>query len=101
MKVQRFHTVHFENLIGSKGGGSDDVQAQEILKMAEHLRIELSPEKLAHVQKELFGNSRTFRQGKTGGWQQTFTPEMKSAFKNVPGANQLLIDLGYEKDSNW
>jgi hypothetical protein len=43
--------------------------------------------------------SKTFRKGKTGGWQKHFSAEHKALFKNYAG--DLLIDLGYEKDLDW
>ncbi len=43
--------------------------------------------------------SRTFRSGKTGGWREYFTPELKSLFKETAG--DLLIQLGYEKSNDW
>lgn len=43
--------------------------------------------------------SPTFRSGKTGEWRKYFTEEHKKIFKNVAG--DLLIRLGYEKNSEW
>lgn len=43
--------------------------------------------------------SPTFRSGKTGGWKGAFTAEHKALFKEVSG--DLLVRLGYEKDSTW
>jgi hypothetical protein len=43
--------------------------------------------------------SPTFRSGKTGEWIKHFTPEHKKIFKDVAG--DLLIRLGYEKDTDW
>ncbi len=43
--------------------------------------------------------SPTFRSGKTGDWQKYFSPEHKTLFKAVSG--ELLIRLGYERDSDW
>jgi hypothetical protein len=43
--------------------------------------------------------SPTFRSGKTGEWRQHFTDEHKQLFKEAAG--DLLIRLGFEKDSNW
>ena len=43
--------------------------------------------------------SPTFRSGKTGEWRKHFTPEHKKIFKDVAG--ELLIRLGYEKDTDW
>jgi hypothetical protein len=43
--------------------------------------------------------SPTFRSGKTGEWKKYFSLEHKKMFKDVAG--DLLIRLGYEKDSEW
>lgn len=43
--------------------------------------------------------SPTFRSGKTGEWKKYFTDQHKKIFKDVAG--DLLIKLGYEKDSEW
>ncbi|MGW8251664.1 MAG: hypothetical protein ACWGO1_13545 [Anaerolineales bacterium] len=43
--------------------------------------------------------SPTFRSGKIGGWKTSFSPENKQLFKDV--AADLLIQLGYEKDTDW
>ncbi|MCE7920357.1 MAG: hypothetical protein DYG85_12720 [Chloroflexi bacterium CFX1] len=43
--------------------------------------------------------SPTFRSGKTGEWKKYFTDAHKALFKEAAG--DLLIKLGYEKDSNW
>jgi hypothetical protein len=43
--------------------------------------------------------SPTFRQGKSGGWREHFTPVHKALFKDLAG--DLLIRLGYEKDLDW
>jgi hypothetical protein len=43
--------------------------------------------------------SRTFREGKAGGWRQYFTAEHKRLFVDVAG--DLLVRLGYEKGNDW
>jgi hypothetical protein len=43
--------------------------------------------------------SPTFRSGKAGGWREKFSPENSNLFKDVAG--DLLVRLGYERDSNW
>jgi hypothetical protein len=43
--------------------------------------------------------SHTFRSGRTGGWKQHFTEGHKKLFKDVAG--ELLVGLGYEKNSDW
>jgi hypothetical protein len=94
-----FYTVRFENLIGAQGGGSDELQREEIKNIAAHLGIQLSDEQMSKIIQDLFGKSRTFRKGQIGSWREQFTPEQKELFKKVAG--DLLIYLGYEKDYNW
>ena len=94
-----FYTVRFENLIGAKGGGSDELQRQEIINIAHHLEIEPTDALISNVISNLFGKSRTFRKGQIGSWKEQFTQEQKELFKEVAG--DLLIYLGYEQDYNW
>jgi len=101
MKVEKFYTVKFENLVGAKGGGSDEVQLLEIKNIAKHLDLKLNNNQAKNVIEKLFGKSMTFREGQIGSWKKYFTPEMKAAYKKAPGACELLIALGYEKDSKW
>jgi len=101
IKARKFYTVKFENLVGSKGGGSDDVQLLEIKNIANHLGLKLNDNQVKKIINDLFGQSSTFREGKIGSWKKYFTQDMKAAFKKAPGACDLLIALGYEKDMNW
>ena len=43
--------------------------------------------------------SRTFREGKQGGWQQVFGEKHRSLMKQTAGS--VLVDLGYEQDEHW
>jgi hypothetical protein len=43
--------------------------------------------------------SGTFRKGKPGNWQEHFTEANKALFKEQTG--DLLVQLGYEEESNW
>ena len=43
--------------------------------------------------------SGTFRKGKPGGWREHFSEENKRLFKEVSG--DLLMRLGYERNSDW
>lgn len=45
------------------------------------------------------GKSPTFRSGKVGQWQESFTHEHRELFKGIAG--DLLIRLGYEHDHDW
>lgn len=93
-------TVRFENLVGERGGGTDEAQRTEIERIAAHLGMSLSPAEIDCIIAGAFDTkSPTFRKGLIGDWRNHFAPEHKAAFKRVAG--RLLIELGYEKDSDW
>lgn len=94
-------TVRFENLVGEQGGGSQELQRAEIQKILKHLGIFLDSRRFDKVMEKLFGDSVTFYQGTIDGWKKYFTPKIKEAFKAVPGANELLVLLGYEQNADW
>lgn len=96
-----FCVIRFENLIGEQGGGTLEAQIQEIKKIAAHVGIEPDHGQIMYAVDNLYGETRTFKKGQSNAWKKYFTPKVKKAFKDLPGACQLLIDLGYEEDSNW
>ena len=101
MKEKNFYTARFENLVGKNGGGSDEAQLQEVKNIAQHLGVKFSDQELVNIAQNLFGGTSTFREGQSDSWRKHFTPEVTAAFKAHAGLMQLLIDLGYEKDTNW
>jgi len=101
MEARKFLTVKFEDLVGPNGGGSLETQLRTIKCIAEHLNIVRTDQDICNVAQNLFGKSSTFREGKIGSWRNHFTQEMIRAYKKVPGACKLLVDLGYEKDDAW
>ena len=93
-------TIHFEDLIGSAGGGSDERQLATIKAIVEHIGIELPQEAIEEIAATTFyTRARTFRKGQIGEWRNHFTEEHKQAFKEIYG--DLLVKLGYEKDCDW
>jgi hypothetical protein len=92
--------VRFENMVGPRGGGSLEAQHAEILKLTEHLGVELEENDVGHIASNMFHRgSTTFRKGIIGDWKRHLTPEHEAAFKSIAG--QLLVDIGYEPDQNW
>jgi hypothetical protein len=89
--------IHFEDLIHDR--------AATLTRIMDHL-LARAP---LHASRQLILNSLetsinptkspTFRSGKTGEWKKYFTEEHKKIFKDVAG--DLLVKLGYEKDTNW
>jgi hypothetical protein len=70
--------VHFEELVGVKGGGSHEAQREALKKIANFIGLE--EKKVFSVGSNIYGRSHTFRQGKIGKGEA----ELGSAF------NQLL-----------
>jgi hypothetical protein len=89
----------FERLVGPQGGGSRELQLQEIGAIARHLGVHCTPQEIGSVADRAFGDTTTFRKGIIGSWREHFTEEHKRACKELVG--QILIDLGYEKDLDW
>lgn len=65
--------VKFEDLIGSQGGGDDDLQKSVITSIVEFLKIESVDIDL--TAKNLFGGTHTFRKGRIGTWQEELSEE--------------------------
>ncbi len=91
----------FEKLVGPQGGGDTITQENEIKKIAQFLNIRLDGAKFNALCSQLFGATGTFREGRIGSWKNTLTDEHKKALKAMPGFNELLINLNYEKDELW
>jgi hypothetical protein len=89
------YCTSFEKLVGSKGGGSDIVQYQEISNICNYLGIENSPGKISYLCNNLFGNEKswTFHKGLIGRWKDSFSEDQKILFNRV--ASSLLNELGY------
>ncbi len=91
--------VHFEKLVGNKGGGRDDSQLKELRRIAQFLQVDISEADLKKVGLKIFGNTWSFKNGQIGSWKTYFRPKHKRLFKQK--YQGLLEKLGYEKKSNW
>lgn len=91
--------VRFEDLVGSRGGGSDDAQCATIQRMAEQAGCPIAPTLAADIGAGLFGGTSTFRRGQIGGWQDAFDREHRTAA--TARLAPLLLDLGYETGADW
>jgi hypothetical protein len=99
--VPGVYSTTFERLIGAEGGGSAQQQLQEVHNILRHVGAPLRGGRVARlVARRVFSRqSPTFRAGRIGGWRQYFNDDHVRAFKEVAG--QLLIELGYERDTAW
>lgn len=95
-------SVNFEQLVGNRGGGSDELRWKTIRAILKHLECEMSDDemyKLFSYEALNPNKAHTFRKGQIGGWKEAFNEEHKEAFKYIAG--DLLIELGYERDHHW
>ena len=99
--------VRFEDLIGAKGGGSDEVQQQTLIKIANYIHLDIDSAKLQTISQILYNPTSspemykgvTYAPGQIGNWKRFFNEEHKRDFKKL--YNKLLVRFGYEKDRNW
>ncbi len=97
--------VKFEDLVGERGGGSEEQRINIVEKILDHLSISMPTDQV----KERFASytlnpseSHTFKKGgkgSIGGWHTLFKEEHKVEFKKVAG--DILVQLDYEKDLSW
>lgn len=92
--------VRFEDLVGPRGGGSNEKQIEEIQRIGGFVGRPLDREQAERIALEMYGESSlTYRKGKVGDWRNHFTQEHREAFKEV--ASDVLIQMGYEKNADW
>jgi hypothetical protein len=98
--------LKYEDLIGFKGGGDDDIQKENIKNLAAYINLPLSEEKLQDIMDNLyidFGEvhveDKIFKRSTTHNWRKFLTPEQIDLLK--PKIGDILILLGYEKDLDW
>ena len=97
--------VKFEELVGERGGGSENKRLHVVERVLDHLKVQMSSQKIrsqfaSHALDPV--ESHTFRKGgkgSIGGWKAIFNEDHKFAFKQVAG--QDLIDLEYETSLDW
>jgi hypothetical protein len=88
--------IKFEDLIGDKGGGSNDKQKGVIKKIVSYLGIDIGDVELGNIRGSLFSTkATTFRKGQIGSWRDEFKKEHIMAFDKVAG--NILDIFGYER----
>ncbi len=85
--------VRFENLVGTNGGGTNEAQFDELVRVVNWLGTKDA--NIKWVQKSLFGGTKTFRAGQIGAWRNSFTPEHLRVFQEVVGQTRI-HEWGYE-----
>lgn len=93
------YVTSYEKLAGAYSGGSSDVQVRELKNIARHIGIDLSHERALELSEQTHGEIDPNGRKRIGSWRRYFKPHHVEEFKDVAG--DLLIDLGYEKNSSW
>ncbi len=101
LNYQDVYITSFEKLVGPLGGSDLYTQENEIMNLAKFLQVPLSWAQAGSICTQLFGGTATFRHGQIGSWKEELTSKQKKSLKCMPGFNELLIKLKYEKDGNW
>lgn len=97
--------IRFEDLVGERGGGSEDKRLYRVEQILDHLEVAVPKNEIETRFSSRAMNpeeSHTYvkgGKGSIGGWQKYFKDAHKQAFKRVAG--ELLIDLGYETGLDW
>lgn len=73
--------IRFEDLVGKDGGGDENTQNIAMKKYAAALNMEMTAEDLENFKTSLFGGTKTFREGKIGGWKNVFNHDHRELFK--------------------
>lgn len=95
-RVLYFHpkvlNVRFEDIVGSNGGGSDDLQKKTIENIFNYLKIKnIDIDKIA---KNSFDKtSKTFRKGKIGSYKKVLSPMQIKLFDELHG--DIIKQYGY------
>lgn len=86
-------SLHFENIIGARGAGSEHEQSSAIASIARFIGLPKTDAELRAIGEAMFGKGRTFRKGEIGGWREVFDAELTDLFNQQVG--DRLSRIGY------
>jgi hypothetical protein len=90
----------FEDLVGERGGGSDQAQREAVEAIGRHLARPLTPDRRERIAARAWSaGSVTFRKGAIGEWRRHFDERHLEAFHGK-GA-EMVRAYGYEPDDSW
>lgn len=86
--------VRFEELVGAKGGGSDEAQFDAVRRVLRQCNRDSSDAVVTALARSVFAtHSKTFRRGAIATWPEHFTDEHRAAFDSIAGDD--LAAFGY------
>jgi hypothetical protein len=92
---KRAFILRFEDLVGSQGGGDDDLQRETINGLLEFIEVEGSNRCVDMIMQDLYGGTPTFRKGKIASWKDSITPDVE------PLIHELFESCSYLKKLNY
>ena len=84
--------LKFEDLIGEQGGGEQEAQYKAVIKIAQHLGVELTDVE-SHANQLFDPSVRTFRIGKIDSWKETLSSKLVD--KLTAYCEPLCHQMGY------
>lgn len=93
MQEPSVFVCRFEDLIGSRGGGSDARQLEVLNALAQHIGCPRTPEEIQAIAEKLFGGTLTFHLGKIGRWKEGYSADNREMFMRLYG--DYLSNWGY------
>ncbi|RME58013.1 hypothetical protein D6779_07375 [Candidatus Parcubacteria bacterium] len=88
--------VRFEDLVGSRGDGSDGRQRETMIGILEHIGHDYSEADLDQYQQELYGGTHTFRSGRIDSWKDVIDDGLHDEIITTLQRCEALTKLGYD-----
>jgi hypothetical protein len=86
--------LSFEEIVGSRGGGMDDVQKKLVWSL--QLKLQVPGKPRTYAEKAFDPSSPTFESGQIGRHRESFTAAAWDAFNRLP--QDFMEDFGYDTD---
>jgi sulfotransferase 6B1 len=92
-------TLRYEDLVGSKGGGSDIKQQEAMKKLAQFVKLNLTDQQIAAYARTIYGKpgEKTFRKGQIGDWQNYFKFKHNYEMNRLFGEKMKEVGYTYGK----
>ncbi len=89
------HVVRFEDLVGDRGGGSDERQRRAVQALLGYVEVSIGTSALDAILASLFSSvSPTFRRGSIDSWREIFDDDLAREFERAAGPESSLY--GYQ-----
>lgn len=87
--------LKYEDLVGSRGGGNDELQRATICKMMRHVGMDVNDSEIHRIAENLYGGTHTFRQGTIEGWRKHIDADLENQVYEQLQDLPVIIKLQY------